>query len=94
MKRIIFSLVIAVCASAILAFAADLCAFRYRLFRNRNPFGNVTVQVYYAIQEKNSRTEYVYKSTDQQTCTNSLFPHAGFPPCWYARRHNEKSVPV
>jgi hypothetical protein len=94
MKRIFFRLMIAICASAIFAFATDLCVFRYRVFRHSNPFGSVTVQVYYAIQEKNSRTEYIYKSTDQQTCANSLFPHSGFQPCWYARRHTEKSVPV
>ncbi len=94
MKRIIFLFVIGVCVLALFAFAADLCVFRYRIFRHSNPFGSVTVQVYYAIQEKNGRTEYVYKSADQQTCTNSLFPHSGFPPCWYSRGHTEKAVPI
>jgi hypothetical protein len=94
MKRIFVRLVIAICASGLVAFSGDYLLFQYRLSRTRDSFGNVTVQVYYAIQEKNSRTEYMFKSTEQQTCTHSLFPHSGFPPCWYARRHTEKAVPI
>jgi hypothetical protein len=94
MKRIIFLLVISVCAAALFAFSGDYLLFRFRLSRNRDPFGSVTVQVYYAIQEKNSRTEYMYKSTEQQACAHSLFPHSGFPPCWYAHRHTERAVPI
>ena len=85
---------IAVCASGLVAFSGDYLLFHYRLSRTRDSFGSVTVQEYYAIQEKNSRTEYMFKSSEQQTCTNSLFPHSGFPPCWYARRHTEKAVPI
>ena len=94
MKRIFFLLVISVCTAALLAFPFDYLIFRYRVARNIDPFGIVTVQVYYAIQEKNSRTEYMYKSTEQQACAHSLFPHSGFPPCWYARRHTERAVPI
>jgi len=94
MKRTIFLCVIGVCLSASVAFAVDFFVFRYRLFHHNHPFGSVTVQVYYAIQEKNGRTEYVYKSAEQQACASSLFAHSGFPPCWYARRHIEKAVPI
>jgi hypothetical protein len=94
MKRTIFLFVIAVCTEALFAFTADYLTFQYRVSRNINPFGSVTVQEYYAIQEKNSRTEYVYKSTEQQACAHSLFPHSGLPPCWYARRHTERAVPI
>jgi hypothetical protein len=94
MKRIFSLLTISVCAAALLAFTVDYLTFRYRISRNIDPVGSVTVQVYYAIQEKNSRTEYIYKSTEQQACAHSWFPHSGFPPCWYARRHSEKAVPI
>jgi hypothetical protein len=94
MKRIIFLLMIVIFASVILAFGTDYLIFRYRVFRNRGPFGSVTVQVYYAIQEKNSRTEYVYKSTEQEACVHSLFGHSGYLPCWYARRHTERAVAI
>jgi len=94
MKWIILRLVVVFCATTLFTFSADYLIFRYRVSRKINAFGSVTVQVYYAIEEKNSRTEYMYKSTEQQTCAHSLFPHSGFPPCWYARRHTEKSLPI
>ena len=94
MKRIFFLLVISVCTAALLAFTVDYLMFRCRVACNIDPFGSVTVQVYYAIQEKNSRTEYMYKSTEQQTCAHSLFPHSAFQPCWYARRHTERAIPI
>ena len=80
------------CVAAI--WAIDFGVFKYRVLRNHSPYGSVTVYEYYAIGEKNQRTEYVYKSTEQQTCANALFPRVEFPPCWYARRHTEKQVKI
>lgn len=79
---------------AAVAWVADYAFFEYRVRLNRNPYGSVTVQEYYAIGEKNSRTEYLHKSTEQESCANSLFPHAGIPPCWHARKHTDKTVPI
>jgi hypothetical protein len=94
MKRIIFLLMIVIFAAVILAFGTDYLMFRYRVFRSSAPFGSVTIHEYYAINEKNRRTEYVYKSTEQETCVHSLFGHSGYLPCWYARRHTERAVAI
>lgn len=94
MKRCLGIAFVSLFALAVIAWTADFCVFEYRVFRNRNAYGSVTVYEYYAIGEKNERTEYVYKSTEQQVCANALFPRAGFPPCWYARRHTEKQVRI
>jgi len=85
---------IVIFAAAIVAFGTDYLIFRYRVSRSSAPFGSVTIHEYYAINEKNRRTEYVYKSTEQETCVHSLFGHSGYLPCWYARRHTEREAPI
>ena len=94
MKRIIVAALAGLCGLAALAFALDYLAFKYRILRNSSPYSTVAVQEYYAIQEKNNRTEYVYKDTQQSTCVNALYPHSGYAPCWYLRRHNDRAVPI
>lgn len=94
LKRILLGLVAAVVGGTILVWIADFTVFHYRAWQNRAPYGTVTVNEYYAVQEKNNRVEYIYKSTGQQNCANALFPHSGFAPCWYARRHTERPVPI
>lgn len=94
MKRMIILLVLSGSALTGLVFAADYFLFRYRVFRNAQPYESVTVQEYYVIQEKNNRTEYVYKDTEQDRCIHALFSHSGYPPCWYARKHTERAVHI
>ena len=57
-------------------------------------YGTVTIRQYYAINEKNSRTEYVYGSSQDQACVNSFFGHQGLLPCWYVRRHPDRQVTI
>ena len=94
MKRIIMSALTGLCALAVLSVAGDYLIFKYRVLRKASPYATVTVQEYYEIQEKNNRTEYVYKDTQENTCANALFPHSGYAPCWYARRHTERAVRI
>jgi hypothetical protein len=77
----------------VLGYAADYAIFRLRIARN-SAYGRVLVRQYYAIQEKNNRTEYVFGSTQEQTCVNALFGHQGLHPCWYLRRHPEQQVTI
>lgn len=84
--RILAALLI--CAGLI--YVGDYVVLRFRVWRNLSPYGSVTVVSYYAIPEKNQKTEYVYASTQPETCVNSWFPHDGYAACWYARRHTER----
>jgi hypothetical protein len=77
----------------VLAYAGDYMVLRLRIGRNSG-YDSVPVRQYYAIQEKNSRTEYIFGSTQNQTCVNSLFGHRGLFPCWYLRRHPEQQVKI
>ena len=79
-----------------LLYIGDYLQFRYRVWRNRQPYGTVTVQVVYAIATKSppntKRTEYMAGSAQDQSCVNALFPQAGLSPCWYLRRKAQKQV--
>jgi hypothetical protein len=61
---------------------------------SRNAFGSVEVRRYYAVGLKNKKTDYSYADPELQTCVNSLFPHSGYSPCWYLRRHNVKEIDI
>jgi hypothetical protein len=75
-------------------YIVDYAVLRYRIARDLNPYGTVTIQWYYAIQEKNGKTEYDFQPPQPEQCINSLFPHSGFPACWYERRHAEKRIQI
>ena len=79
---------------ALLSYATDYAVLRVRVARRLSPYGTVTVLLYYAIQEKNGRTEYASPSEQQQPCVNALFPHLGLAPCWYLRRHSEQTIRI
>jgi hypothetical protein len=85
-------------SSAIASFATiygvDYAAFRYRVATNRNPFGQVTVQSYDAVQQKSGKTQFIFNPPENQTCVHALFPHNGFAPCWYLQRNPEPRTDI
>ena len=93
MKKIAGISLIAAGLLLALIYVGDYAALRLRIRRN-TAYGTVTVRVYYAVQEKNGRTEYVFGSMQDQSCVNSLFGHEGQRPCWYLRRHPEQQVEI
>lgn len=76
------------------AFPADYAVLRYRMAAGRSPFGVVTVRPYYAVRLKSGKTEFLFQDPRQESCVNSVFPHFGEEPCWYARRHTEKRTDI
>ncbi len=83
-------------ALALLLVLSHLCD--YLLLRqktaNNHGYGTVTVQRYYSIKQKNGKTEFSTAEPEDVPCVNSLFPHSGFAPCWYLRRHAEKEIDI
>jgi hypothetical protein len=90
LKRVILVAVTSAVALAALAYAVDFTLFRYRVARNRQPYGQITVMSYDAIPQKSGRTQFIFHPPEPQTCVNALFPHAGYVPCWYLQRHTEQ----
>jgi hypothetical protein len=81
-------------ALLLLVYAGDYLSLRYRIPHRREPFGTVQIQPLYAIHEKNGKTEYDFPPPETETCVHSLFPHFGYAPCWYLRRHTEKRIDI
>lgn len=77
-----------------LIYAGDYLSLRYRIWKNRQPFEVVKIQPYYAIHEKNGKTEYDFAPPENETCVHSLFPHSGYNPCWYVNRHTERRIEI
>ncbi|MGE5207076.1 MAG: hypothetical protein ACM3PW_15800 [Chlamydiota bacterium] len=75
-------------------FVGDYALLRYRVAAQRNPFGTVTVRPYYAVLLKSGKTEFLFQNPRPESCVNSLFPHFGMTPCWYARRHPERRTDI
>lgn len=89
-KRIVTALVIALGA----LYLGDYVSVRYRVPGNREQFATVPVQRFYAVQLKGRKTEYMYDEPETRKCVNSLFPHLGATPCWYAVRHKYQRIDV
>ena len=94
MKNISLRIIAAVVFLALVTYVGDYLSVRFKIPRSREPFSTVAIQPYYAIHEKNGRTEYDFAQPQSQVCVNSLFPHFGYSPCWYVKRHTDKRIDI
>ena len=88
MKRILFFAVL----SLVILYLGDYLSVRYRIPKSRSQFGVVKIRRYYAVGLKSGKTDYMFLAPENQVCVHSLFPHFGYSPCWYLRRHNVKRI--
>lgn len=93
-RRIFLGLVLFVLGTALLLFFADFVIFRARTATNRNPYGSVVVSRYYAVLQKNGKTQFIFDPPAPETCVNALFAHSGMMPCWYLTRHPEQRTDI
>jgi hypothetical protein len=80
-------------------YAGDYAIVRLRAAYPRlgNAFASVQVVRLYAIPLKNGRIEYQLDAVQPEvtvSCVRALFPHMGYPPCWYLRRNSQKPIPM
>jgi hypothetical protein len=94
LRRIFLVAILSVAGAAAIAFALDYAVFRVRVATNRNAFGSVMVRHYYAVLQKNGKTVFTFDPPQPWTCCNSLFPHAGYLPCWYLLRNPEQGTNI
>jgi hypothetical protein len=78
----------------VLAFVVDYGIFRVRVLTGRQAYGSVVVRSYYAVLQKNGKTEFLFDPPAPWACVNSLFPHGGYQPCWYLARHPEQRTDI
>lgn len=93
-KRISGVAAIALVGVSVLVYGGDYGIFQVRAATGRNPYGTVTVRRYYAIQQKNGKTQFLFDPPQPQTCIQTLFLHFGYSPCWYLRRHTEQRTDI
>jgi hypothetical protein len=89
-KRGVIVLVLVV----LVIYGGDYLWLRYRMATKRNPFGNVTVNVYYSVRLKNGKTEYSYGGQQSFECPHSLLPQYWEKPCWYAVRKKDMQIDI
>lgn len=94
LNRALLRAVLSLAALLAFLYLADYLAARWHIPRNRELFGSVLVRRYYAVAEKNGKTEFLFNPPETQPCLNSLFPHFGYTPCWYLRRHTEQRTNI
>jgi hypothetical protein len=79
-------------AAFVVLYAGDYVVLRIRVRSGGNAFGFMTVRRYYAVPQKGGKIEFLSADPQQQTCTHSLFPQMGDPPCWYLARHTDQRI--
>ncbi len=89
-----FGVILSGIGVAVLAYGLDYAVFRVRAASHRNAYGSVTVNHYYAVLQKNGKTQFIFDPPQPQTCVNTLFPHAGWLPCWYLTRHPDQRTDI
>jgi hypothetical protein len=94
LKKIVLRIAGALVLLASFTYAGDYLLVRFKLPNGRDSFSTVTIRPYYAIQQKNGRTEYDYAPPQNQVCVRSVFPHFGYSPCWYVKRHADKRIDI
>lgn len=80
-------------------YLGDYLWFRVRLRHPKpaDPLESIKALRVLAIPEKGGKTSY---EIDQQnpeqsvTCIHSLFPHAGYSPCWYVKPRVNQPIPM
>lgn len=94
LRRIFLIAILWLAGAALTIFAVDYAIFRVRAATNHNAYGSVIVRHYYAVQQKNGKTEFMFDPPQPWTCVNSLFPHTELFPCWYLWRHPEQRTDI
>ena len=75
-----------------LVYAGDYASVRIPIPKGRAAYSTVTVRPYYDVGLKSGKSDFYFLDPQKQTCVNSLFPHLGFNPCWYLRKHTHPRI--
>ena len=83
-------IVLATVGVLVLFYGADYAVVK---MRGSGGFDTVTVKPYYAVTQRNLKTEEIIALDPvDTTCVRSLLPHMGDPPCWWLRKHVNKRI--
>jgi len=90
LRKILVGLVFA----AAVTYAFDFLWLHWRMRKptTTDPFQSMTVQGVIEVPHKDGKYEIILQDPQNVTCVHSLFPHAGYSPCWYVVRQNSKAT--
>lgn len=91
MKRVLSRILAFLFLAIAVVWICDYLSFQFRVFY-KQPFGTVMIRTYYAVPQKDGKTQFLFDPPQQQSCVHSLFPRAGQEPCWYLSSHPQKRV--
>jgi hypothetical protein len=91
MKRTLARILVFLLVAVGMLWICDYLSIRFK-FPDQKPFGTIQVRTYYAVPQKDGRTQFLFDPPQPQDCVHSLFPHAGLEPCWYLSRHTQHRV--
>jgi uncharacterized membrane protein len=77
-----------VLAAILVIYAADWYLLHYRIGKG-TAFQTIPVEQYLQTPLKGNKAEYDYMGTQPETCSRSLFPQSGDPPCWWLSKHRQ-----
>ncbi|MGB8682190.1 MAG: hypothetical protein WCD12_04845 [Candidatus Binatus sp.] len=88
LKRLLQRIGVAAVALLIIWYVGDYISLRMR----RAPTSVVQITRFYAIPQKDGKTSFEPGEAATETCVNSMFPHMGYRPCWYVKRHRNQQI--
>jgi hypothetical protein len=83
--------IIALAAFAVI-YACDYALFQHQMTTHGGADALGSVTSYYGAALKDGKMEIFTDQPQVETCAHSLFPHAGYRPCWYASRDKVKPI--
>lgn len=92
-RRALLGVLLSAIVALGLAYTADSVVFHIRVARG-NAYSSVQVSHYYAVKQKNGKTQFIFNPPAAEDCVHALFPHAACQPCWYLTRHPEQRTDI
>jgi hypothetical protein len=87
--RRLSQLVIALLVLFAALYVGDWIVLQVRISRG-TAYSVVEVNQFLATPLKDNKVEYDLMGTVQETCSRSIFPQKGNPPCWWLERHKSQ----
>jgi hypothetical protein len=88
--RILLKIVAAFALLIAVAYGFDDLYVRLR----HEPYADVRIDRILAVSQKFNKIDYERTDPITEKCVYSLFPHAGYSPCWYLMRHTSQIIEI
>jgi hypothetical protein len=91
-KRVLKNVAVPLLIILAVSFALEDVSVRFKIPKSRDPLGSITVHRYYVLFKSKEKANVWPAGDITQTCVQSLFPHLGYSPCWFAGLRTEQRI--